>query len=86
MKRQRKETYIAQDWRMMDQSYLWHQTKPQDQNGLGPSTHSMSNAPKPANGIALGAHGHGAGNGVQWGNEYGYINGTPESIKRYSLH
>ena len=65
---------------MMDQSYLWHQSKPQDHNGLGSSTHSMSNTPKPANGMALGSHGHGAGNGVEWGNDYGYVNGMSSPL------
>lgn len=82
----KKGNYIVEDWGMMDQQYLWHQSKPQDPNGHVSSTHSVSNMSKPGNGMPLATHGHGAGNGVEWGNEYGYVNGTQTSRECNPLH
>jgi hypothetical protein len=82
----KKGNYIVEDWGMMDQQYLWHQSKPQDPNGHVSSNHSVSNASKPANGRPLGTHGHAAGNGMEWGNEYGYVNGTQSSRGWNSLN
>jgi hypothetical protein len=82
----KKGNYSVEDWSMMDQTFLWHQNKSQDPNGHVSSTHSVSNVPKPANGMPLGTHGHAAGNGVEWGNEYGYVNGTQSSRRYNYLH